>query len=397
MTTQPTGPLDRLRVDHIGSLVRPSALLEAQARRDREDASEEDLREAEDAAIREVVARQEAIGFPVVNDGEFRRRNFQDSFGTAVSGFDTPADTTSYRQWRTESRSTRHERVMSGPAIAGPPVVTRRAAVQRLQLTRNLPLEEYRFAAGVARQPAKVTLIGPDRVAQRFDHQGSRGVYDGLDDFTSHVAEIQRQMVAQLVDAGCPYVQIDAPGYTAYVDPPSLAAMRDRGEDPDENLMRSLKADNAVIAGFPGVTFGIHLCRGNSRAIDPATGKYVAQWHREGHYDAIAERLFNTLDHQRYLLEYDSDRAGSFEPLRFVPRDRIVVLGLVSTKTDEIETVDGLVRRIEEAARYIPIEQLALSPQCGFGSSAAESVPTDAQWRKLEVILATAAKVWGDT
>ena len=200
-----------------------------------------------------------------------------------------------------------------------------------------------------------------------------------------------------MVDAGCPYVQIDAPGYTAYVDPPSLAAMRDRGEDPDENLMRSLKADNAVIAEFPGVTFGIHLCRGNSRAIDPATGRFVAQWHREGHYDAIAERLFNTLDHQRYLLEYDSDRAGSFEPLRFVPRGRIVVLGLVSTKTDEIETVDGLVRRIEEAARYIPIEQLALSPQCGFGSSAAESIPVDAQWRKLEVILATAAKVWGET
>ena len=220
-------------------------------------------------------------------------------------------------------------------------------------------------------------------------------MYDGLDDFTGHVAAMEQEMVAQLVEAGCPYVQIDAPGYTAYVDPTSLGAMRARGEDPDENLGRSLKADNTVIDGFTGVTFGIHLCRGNSRAIDPATGKFVPQWHREGHYDAIAERLFNTLHHQRFLLEYDSERAGSFEALRFVPKDKIVVLGLVTTKSTDIETVDMLLSRIEEATRYVPVDQLALSPQCGFGSSAAESIPAEAQWKKLEVILETASKVWG--
>ena len=387
--------LDTLRVDHIGSLVRPKALLEAQARLDAHAATEEELRRAEDEAIRDVIAHQERLGFPVVNDGEFRRRNFQDSFGAAVSGFDAPEETTVYRQWQEQSRSTRSERVMSGPAVAGPPVRTRRAAVQRLQLTRNVPLEEYRFAAQAAEAPVKATLIGPDRVSQRFDHESSRDVYAGLDDFTSHVAAIQHEMVGQLVEAGCPYVQIDAPGYTAYVDPPSLEAMRARGEDPDENMMRSIKADNAVIEGFPGVTFGIHLCRGNSRAIDPATGRFVPQWHREGHYDDIAERLFSTLRHQRFLLEYDSERAGSFEPLRFVPRDKIVVLGLVTTKSTDIETVDHLLSRIEEAARYIPIQQLALSPQCGFGSSAAESIPAEAQWKKLEVILETAARVWG--
>ena len=395
MSTPLSAPLDTLRVDHIGSLVRPKALLEVHARVDAHAATEEELRLAEDEAIRDVIARQESLGFPVVNDGEFRRRNFQDSFGAAVSGFDAPGQTAYYRRWREENRSTRSERVLSGPAVAGPPVATRRAAVQRLQLTRNLPLEEYRFAATVAHTPVKVTLIGPDRISQRFDYQGSGGVYDGLDDFTSHVAEIEHEMVRQLVDAGCPYVQIDAPGYTAYVDPPSLEAMRARGEDPDENMMRSIEADNAVIESFPGVTFGIHLCRGNSRAIDPATGRFVAQWHREGHYDAIAERLFNGLNHKRLLLEYDSERAGGFEPLRFVPRDKIVVLGLVTTKSTDIETVDHLLSRIQEATRYIPVEQLALSPQCGFGSSAAESIPVEAQWKKLEVILETAARVWG--
>jgi 5-methyltetrahydropteroyltriglutamate--homocysteine methyltransferase len=395
MSTQIHSTLDTIRVDHIGSLVRPRALLEMHAILDRREATEDDLRRAEDDAIREVVSQQEAIGFPVVNDGEFRRRNFQDSFGAAVSGFDAPGQAADYRRWREENRSTRSERVMSGPAVAGPPVATRRAAVQRLQLTRNLPLEEYRFAAGVSHTPVKATLIGPDRISQRFDYQGSGGVYDGLDDFTGHVAEIEHQMVRQLVDAGCPYVQIDAPGYTAYVDPPSLETMRARGEDPDENMMRSIKADNAVIEGFPGVTFGIHLCRGNSRGIDPATGRFVAQWHREGNYDAIAERLFNGLKHKRLLLEYDSERAGSFESLRFVPKDKIVVLGLVTTKSTDIESADFLIRRIEEATRYIPIEQLALSPQCGFGSSAAESIPAEAQWKKLELILETAVRVWG--
>lgn len=284
---------------------------------------------------------------------------------------------------------------MSGPAVAGPPVVTRRATVQRLQLTRNLPLEEYRFVASVANKPAKVTLIGPDRISQRFDYENSRGVYDGLDDFTSHIAGIEQEMVQELVEAGCRYVQIDAPSYTAYVDPPSLEAMRARGEEPERNIERSMRADNAVIDGFSGVTFGIHLCRGNSRAIDPATGKFVPQWHREGHYDAIAERLFNTLNHQRFLLEYDSERAGSFAPLRFVPKDKIVVLGLVTTKSTDIENVDLLMRRIEEAAHHIPVEQLALSPQCGFGSGAGDSIPADAQWKKLEVILEVGAKVWG--
>jgi 5-methyltetrahydropteroyltriglutamate--homocysteine methyltransferase len=193
-------------------------------------------------------------------------------------------------------------------------------------------------------------------------------------------------MVMELAEAGCRYVGIDGPGYTAYVDPDSLAAMRSRGEDPQANLSRSIAADNEIIADFPGVTFGVHICRGNRQSM----------WHREGHYDAIAETLFNDLNHQRLLLEYDTERAGGFEPLRFVPKGKIAVLGLITTKVARIETVDELRRRIDEAARYLPLEQLAISPQCGFASSLRGNLLTeDEQFRKLDVMLETAAKVWG--
>jgi len=394
MTTTPLGPLDRLRVDHIGSFTRPQRLLDTQARVDAGSADTVELRAVEDDTIREAIACQEAAGFPVVTDGEFRRRNFQDSFGAAVSGYES-SEPSAYNEWQKSNESDQQQRIGSGPAIAGPPVVTRRATAQRLALTRNVPLEEWRFADDAAAVPAKTALIGPDRVAQRFDHQASAGVYDGLADFTAHVAQIQHVMVSELVGAGCLYVQIDAPGYTAYVDAPSLQMMRSRGEDPDENLRLSIEADNAVIDGLSGATFGIHLCRGNSRGIDPKTGEMVPQWHREGTYDAIAEQLFTGLHHQRLLLEYDSDRAGGFEPLRFVPRNKVVVLGLVTTKSLVIEKVDDLKRRIDEAAKYIPLDQLALSTQCGFSSGAGTTVPQDVQWRKLEVIMETAAQVWG--
>jgi 5-methyltetrahydropteroyltriglutamate--homocysteine methyltransferase len=170
--------------------------------------------------------------------------------------------------------------------------------------------------------------------------------------------------------------------------------MRSRGEDPERNLQRSIDADNGLIEGFPGVTFGIHVCRGNARTIDPNTGKLVPQWHREGFYDAIAEQLFNGLKHSRLLLEYDSDRAGSFEPLRFVPKGKMVVLGLVTTKSPDLETVDSLKRRIDQASRYLPLEQLALSPQCGFGGIDSKSLSEDEMWRKLDRIVETAEQVW---
>jgi 5-methyltetrahydropteroyltriglutamate--homocysteine methyltransferase len=265
-------------------------------------------------------------------------------------------------------------------------VVHRRPAVARLKLERNVPLEEYRRVAPLASRPVKVSLIGPDRIAQRFDRKGSTAVYPDADQFMADVVSIQREMIRQLVEAGCRYVHIDAPGYTAYVDEPSLAAMRARGEDPMQNLSRSLRADAALIRGFPGVTFGIHLCRGNQRSM----------WHREGTYDAIAERLFSELPHDRFLLEYDSPRAGGFEPLRFVPEGKVVVLGLVSTKVPQLEPLDELARRVDEAAKHLPLEQLAISPQCGFASDVVGNLLTETeQRRKLERVVEASRKIWG--
>ena len=385
--------LSKLRIDHIGSLVRPAKLKEAFARHDRKQASFEELRQAQDDAIRRVIHKQEEHGLPVVTDGEFRRHNFQESFSECVTGFDVPQDVSRYYEKRNVNENPL-ERAEQNFDEAGPAIVTRRAAVERLKLIRNLPLEEFRFAQSVATAPVKVTVLGPDRIAQRFKWETSLSVYKGLDEFVEHVVQIERQIIAELVNAGCKYIQIDAPGYTAYVDKISLERMRRRGEDPERNFQRSIEADNALIEGFSGVTFGIHICRGNARTIDPATGKLVPQWHREGAYDAIAEKLFNTLKHQRILLEYDSERAGGFEPLRLVPKDKFIVLGLVSTKSSDMESIDELKQCIDQASEFLPLEQLALSPQCGFGGIDSKVLSEDEMWKKLATIVETAEQIW---
>ncbi|HSE85021.1 MAG TPA: cobalamin-independent methionine synthase II family protein [Candidatus Binatia bacterium] len=394
MVSQSANDLKRIRTDHIGSLVRPVKLKEAFARYDRGRLSNEELRLAQDEAIREVIAGQEVHGLPVVTDGEFRRHSFQESFSEAVAGFDVPKDLRGYYEQR-QLNPNPLERAEQNFDEKGPAIITRRPAVERLKLVRNILLDELRFGQSVAQKPVKLTLIGPDRIAQRFKWEASKGVYKDLDDFVADVVAIERQMIEELVVAGCKYIQIDAPGYTAYVDQVSLERMRSRGEDPERNLQRSIEADNALIETFPEVTFGIHICRGNARTIDPKTGKLVPQWHREGHYDAIAERLFNSLKHHRLLLEYDSERAGGFEPLRLVPKDKVVVLGLVTTKSSDLEPVDELKRRIDQASRYLPLEQLALSPQCGFGGIDSKMMSEDEMWRKFDRILETSEQVWG--
>jgi 5-methyltetrahydropteroyltriglutamate--homocysteine methyltransferase len=216
-----------------------------------------------------------------------------------------------------------------------------------------------------------------------------------MDAFVADVVEITRTIIRQLIEAGCRYIQIDAPGYTAYVDQVSLDRMRSRGEDPKRNLERSIAADNAVIAGFDSVTFGIHLCKGNARTVDPQTGKVTPQWHREGHYDGIAETVFSQLKHHRILLEYDDERSGGFAPLAHVRKDTVAVLGLVTTKRPDLEPFDLLRRRIDKASRYLPLDRLALSPQCGFGGLDHLVIPEEDQWRKFERIMAVADAVWG--
>jgi methionine synthase II (cobalamin-independent) len=386
--------LRTLRVDQNGSLVRPLPLLDAFDRQARGHASEAELHEAQDAAIRAVIAKQESIGLPVVSDGEFRRRNFQESFANAVSGYDVPAQVATLQDWR-EPNHPLHRTEQNFDA-AGPAITTRRRVTERLRLRHNVMLDEYGFAAEVAARPVKVSLIGPDRISQRFAWEKSQAVYRDIDEFVADVVAIERQMIKELVDAGCRYVHIDAPGFTAYVDRISLDRMRARGEDPDRNLDRAIAAENAVIAGFNDVVFGLHICRGNPRGADPSTGKIMPQWHREGHYDSIAERLFSGLKHDRLLLEYDSERAGDFSPLGFIPKNKVAVLGLVTTKSAELESKDQLKRRIDDAARYLPLEQLALSPQCGFNSGGDRGLQLgeDEQWRKFERILETAREIW---
>ena len=377
--------LDRVRTDVVGSLLRPAQWKAARLRFETGGLSEGDFQAIELHCVKNHIALQEAAGLDVVSDGEVSRLNFQDSFGLAVRGYETANETLKTHERRAAGGTPLARFDIPDLAGAGTPVVHRRPVRERLVLERNFPLEEYCRAAPLARKPLKVSLIGPDRIAQRFDHAASKSVYPSVDDFVADVVAIQRRMIGELVDAGCRYVHIDEPGYTAYVDEPSLAAMRKRGEDPAGNMMRSLKANAELVRGFDSVTFGIHLCRGNQRSM----------WHREGAYDAIAERLFNELPHQRFLLEYDSPRAGGFAPLRFVPKGKIVVLGLVSTKVPQLERDEELVRRIDEAAKHIPLEQLAISPQCGFGSDVSGNlISEDDQKRKLELVVEVARRVW---
>ena len=379
--------LANIRNDVVGSLLRPAKLKEARNRFDEGKISLEELRRIEDQEVRDAVALQEQVGLDIVTDGEYRRLNFQDSFGESVTGYDAGRPSLNFYEKRVEGGGPlRRWEIPDQGEQKGAAVSQRRPVIEKIGLARNVPLEEFRFLKAAAQKPAKVALIGPDRISQRFDWQNSKSVYSGLDEFVADVVRVEREIIRGLVDAGCRYVQIDAPGYTAYVDAPSLAAMRARGEDPKENFSRSLKADNQVLEGFGDVTFGIHLCRGNQRSM----------WHREGSYDDIAERLLNELKHDRFLFEYDTPRAGGFEPLRFLPKGKVIVLGLVSTKVPELESVDELKRRIEEAARYVPLEQIAISPQCGFSSDAVGNlISLDDQKRKLEVVVETARRVWG--
>jgi 5-methyltetrahydropteroyltriglutamate--homocysteine methyltransferase len=382
MSSALTVDVKSLRVDQVGSFLRPQRLKNAFVEYEEGRISKKDLRQVQDESIREIVAKQVAHDLPIVVDGEFRRTSFMESFSVVAGVEEWQAGVKTYHQILAREdtgASTSHKG-------QDPILFNRKRVTEGLRLVRNNLLDDFQFTRDLTDRPVKMTLISADRISQCYDSEASRLVYSTVEEFLRDVVAVERQMISQLGGAGCRYVGIDGPGYTAYVDPDSLAAMAARGEDAMSNLERSIKADNEVIARFPGITFGIHICRGNRQSM----------WHREGHYDAIAEKLFTGLNHQRLLLEYDTERAGSFEPLRFVPKGKIAVLGLITTKVGRVESVDELRRRIDDAARYLSLEQLAISPQCGFASSIRGNLLTEEeQFRKLDVMLETAAKVWG--
>jgi 5-methyltetrahydropteroyltriglutamate--homocysteine methyltransferase len=375
--------LRSMRVDLVGSLLRPRSVKDAFIAFGEGRTNEAQLKQTQDQAIRDVVAKQVGHNLPIVVDGEFRRTSFMESFSVVAGVEEWQAGVKTYHELL--KRMERDESVTHKGQ--DPILLNRKRVTQKLKLVRNSLLDDFRFTQSLTDRPVKVTLIGPDRIQQCYDADASRGVYPNAAEFLCDVVIVERQIIEQLSQAGCRYIGIDAPGYTAYVDPDSVAAMRSRGDDPMEIMGRSIQADNEMIAGFADTVFGIHICRGNRQSM----------WHREGHYDAIAEKLFAGLQHQRLLLEYDTERAGSFEPLRFVPKGKIAVLGLITTKVGRVESVDELRRRIDEAAHYLPLEQLAIGPQCGFASSLRGNLLSeDEQFRKLDVMLEVARKVWND-
>jgi 5-methyltetrahydropteroyltriglutamate--homocysteine methyltransferase len=345
----------RARSDVVGSLLRPSALAHVGV----------------DAAVDEVLRRQEEAGLDVVTDGELRRLSFQSQMVEAVDGFgDWDLSAFLWGEWRGDEVGDLH--------VERPPL----AVTGTLARRRWLSVDEFLYARDRTERLLKVTLPSPSLFSQFWDAERSRGAYPSLEAFLWDVAAILREEVEELARLGARYLQLDAPHYPLLLDPRWRAFYAERG-----SLELWLELDDAVLrAAPPEVTWGFHLCRGNQGS----------RWLVEGGYDWLAERLFPRIPAERLLLEYDDERSGGFEPLRSVPDDRVVVLGLVTTKTGRRETVDELARRIEEAARFVPLERLALSPQCGFATSVVGNALTeDDQWAKLRTVAETARLVWG--
>jgi len=362
------------RADHLGSFLRPRRLLDA---RGDPGVSPEGLRELEDQLIIDILRRQKDIGLQIFTDGELRRRSFMSDFNESVSGLDN-GDSVA-RSWQ-------------GAGAAGTNRVSPISgiAVEKLQQTKRLTVHESSFLRKQSPGDIKITLPSANQFPAITWKKGvSEAAYPTPSDLLWDIVPMLASEVEALVSEGVRYIQLDAPRYSYFLDPKWRAWLQSElGMNPGTALDEAIRADNATLAATQGtgVIAAIHLCRGNNRS----------QWYAEGGYDAIAEQLFGRLEVDVFLLEYDDERSGSFEPLRFVPRGKTVVLGLVSSKLAAMEKPDELVRRIEEAAKYVPLEHLALSPQCGFASTMEGNLLSeDEQWRKLELVVETARQVWG--
>jgi 5-methyltetrahydropteroyltriglutamate--homocysteine methyltransferase len=377
-----------VRAEHIGSFLRPVELLEA---RNQPDADPERVRALEDAHIKRVISRQKELGFQVFTDGETRRRNFMSDFTEAVAGFDL-ADATP-RSWYSElDRLPANGDGNARPGSHPDANVSRVAGVvtAKLQPVRRLTGHELSFLLQHSPGPIKMTLPSVTQFpAISFKRGVTDRVYKDHSELLWAIVDVMKAELAQLSSEGVNYIQIDAPRYSYYIDPKWREWIRREMQvEPSHLLDESIRADNAVLdaARRPGVTLGLHLCRGNNRS----------HWYAEGGYDAIADKLFGGINVDRFLLEYDDERSGTFAPLRFVPSGKTVVLGLVSSKRPQLESGDALMRKIQQAATYVPLERLALSPQCGFASTMEGNLLTEEeQWAKMRLVMETAHRVWG--
>jgi 5-methyltetrahydropteroyltriglutamate--homocysteine methyltransferase len=368
----------KYRADHVGSFLRPQELLDA---RNNPDVAPERLKEIEDKHILRVLERQRDLGFKIFTDGELRRRGFMSDFHDSVEGLDN--DGAIARAWQG-----------TAGAVGGSESAASRLTgivIDKIRQTRRLTKHEVDFLRQRSAGDIKMTVPTANQFpAIAYKNGISERAYATYSDFLWDVVPIIRSEIQALATEGIKYIQIDAPRYSYYVDPKWRRYIKDEmGIDADQALDEAIRVDNVCLEGArrEGVMFAIHLCRGNNRS----------QWYAEGGYDPIAEKLFNQLHVDVFLLEYESERAGTFQPLRFVPRGKVVVLGLVSSKLPALESQDQLVRRIEEASRYVPLENLALSPQCGFASTMEGNLLTEEeQWRKLQLVVDTARKVWKD-
>ncbi|HET9042202.1 MAG TPA: 5-methyltetrahydropteroyltriglutamate--homocysteine S-methyltransferase [Burkholderiales bacterium] len=361
------------RADHVGSFLRPKELLDARERQRKGEITRAQLREVEDRAIRDVVRFQEDLGLQGITDGEYRRTYFHIDFLEQLDGIETSGGI----QVKFHSAA--------GDVDFAPPVLK---VTGKVRHAKPIQLADFEFLKAATRRVPKVTIPSPTMLHFRGGRGAiSKEAYPDLEAFFEDVAAAYREELQQLGKAGCRYVQLDDTNLAYLCDPKLRAGASARGDDPDELPKRYARLINGAIAGRPaGMQVCVHLCRGN----------FKSAWVAEGGYEPVAQSLFNDLAVDGYFLEYDDARSGDFAPLRFVPKGRIVVLGLVTTKSSELETKDELKRRIDEAAKHVPLDQLCLSPQCGFSSTVhGNEIMRESQAAKVRLVVDTAREVWG--
>jgi 5-methyltetrahydropteroyltriglutamate--homocysteine methyltransferase len=359
------------RADHVGSLLRTRPLKEARARREKSEISVAELKAIEDREIAAAIRKQEEIGLLAVTDGEFRRAFWNYDFLGALPGVDAYLG----------------ERKIKFQGVNPKPMMLR-VTGKLGTFTSHPMLEHFKFVRQHTKATAKMTIPSPSSLHFRYGRDAvPESIYPDMADFYRDLGQTYRLAVRAFADAGCRYLQLDEVNFAYLCDPKLRAQVADRGEDPDKLPSIYAGMINAAMADTPSdMTIAMHLCRGNFQSTFVASGGY----------EPVAEILFNTINVHGYFLEYDSDRAGGFEPLRFVPKGKTIVLGLVTTKSGRLESRDELKRRLDDATKYVPLEQLCLSPQCGFASTEEGNIlSADEQWAKLAMIVELAEEIWG--